>query len=150
MQINLNFDFRNEFSVNRLYHLKGEGNIEVRPILLFRAVGRTRPVQESDLGWLLHSVIWTLSSTSSRALPSCLTFLDLELTKAVGIFFFFLLICSIKVVPQIGGSSENILGQKEPSETYVKNSNEQLCNFQKQIVEKQIFSVIFILIKASL
>lgn len=45
------------------------------------------------------------------------------------------------------GSSENMLGQKEPSETYVKNSNERLSNFQKQIVEKQIFSVIFILIK---
>lgn len=47
----------------------------------------------------------------------------------------------------MGGSSENIWEQKEPSETYVKNNNKQLCNFQKQIVEKQIFSVIVILLK---
>lgn len=32
MQINLNFDFRNEFWVNRLYYLKGDANIEIRII----------------------------------------------------------------------------------------------------------------------
>lgn len=80
MQINLNSDFRNEFWVNRLYYLKDDRSIEIRAVLSFRAVGETRPVQESNLGSLLSSVFWTLP-LSSRAIEKLLSLFGFRTIK---------------------------------------------------------------------